>query len=83
MSGGFTSEPREDEKELLLCPASTGSRPGAAREPQSGERTRSCAYRVEGGGGLEPEDDKSHSFFIKEYVFMQDWSAALPRGSEV
>lgn len=53
---------------------------GAAQEPQrGGERTRSRG----GFGGLEPEDDKSHSFFIKEYVFLQDWSAALPRGSEV
>lgn len=31
----------------------------------------------------EPEDDKSHSFFIKEYVFIQDWPPAAPRGSEV
>lgn len=47
---------------------------------RNGERTwSSCAYRVVGGGGLEhrarakrSEDNKSHSFFNKEYVFIQN-----------
>lgn len=37
-----------------------------------------------GGGGLEhragakrSEDNKSHSFFNKEYVFIQDWFPAV------
>lgn len=93
MSGGFTSDPRAAGRTRTSCccaPCPHGSAGGAASppggEPESGEDSVLC-LQSRGDGGLEsgpePEDDKSHSFFIKEYVFIQDWSPPPPRGSEV